>query len=180
MGEKKLKPQIGISLDKQIASGQVSVRDGWNQTYDVNVAGTYVVTHTFMPLLLRSSDPRLLFVTSGISIMEVYSKGYYPGPAPSSSWPADGAFNPVSYRSSKVALNMMMLTWHWQLQKDGVKVWSVSPGFLATGLGGNKESMIQAGAGHPSIGGKLIASVVEGERDADVGKVVNGPGVQPF
>ncbi len=34
--------------------------------------------------------------------------------------------------------------------------------------------------GHPSIGGKLLKSVVEGERDADVEKIVDKDGITPF
>lgn len=62
-----------------------------------------------------------------------------------------------------------------------MKVWSVSPGFLATGLGGNKEALKKMGAGDPATGGDLIRGVVEGERDADVGLVVHvGGKVQPW
>lgn len=89
-------------------------------------------------------------------------------------------YSPNAYRSSKAALNMMMLSWHWELQPDGVKVWCVSPGFLATNLGGDQKALKDRGAGDPSIGGRLVASVVEGARDAEVGKVVAGSGVQPF
>lgn len=75
---------------------------------------------------------------------------------------------------------MMMLNWHWVLKEDGVKVWSLSPGMLATNLGGMKERLKAMGAGDPSIGGNLLAEIVEGKRDADAGKVVNLQGVQPF
>lgn len=159
----------------------MTMRAAWNKDYDINVAGTQVLTHTFIPLLLKSSNPRLIFVTSGLSSLENLANGV--GPAPpkvQAGWPKTGMQLPTGYRSSKTALNMMMLSWHWDLQPDGVKVWAVSPGFLATGLGGDKAELERRGAGHPSIGGKLITSVIEGDRDADVGKVVAGHGVQPF
>ena len=73
-----------------------------------------------------------------------------------------------------------MLTWHWMLKEDGVKVFSISPGLLATGLGGDLEALKRLGAGHPSIGGELIKDVIEGQRDKDAGKVVNKDGTQPF
>lgn len=159
----------------------MSLREAWNTTYDVNVTGAYILTHTCVPLLLASADARLLFVTSGISNMQSFSREWYAGTSPPSGWPMPGGVVlPNSYRASKTALNAMMLTWHWMLKDEGVKVWCVSPGFLATGLAGSKESMMDAGAGHASIGGRLITAVVEGARDADVGKVVNGQGVQPF
>ena len=75
---------------------------------------------------------------------------------------------------------MMMLGWATLLKEDGVKVFAISPGFLATGLGGDPERLKKAGAKDPKIGGELIRDVVEGKRDADVGKVVNQDGTQPW
>lgn len=34
---------------------------------------------------------------------------------------------------------MLMLDWNHKLKADGVKVWGVGPGFLATGLGNVQE-----------------------------------------
>lgn len=85
-------------------------------------------------------------------------------------------FETIGYRCSKVALNMLMLDWNHKLKADGVKVWSVGPGFLATNLGGQPGLAEKMGAGHPSAGGEVIVSVVEGARDADVGKFVTKNG----
>ena len=67
---------------------------------------------------------------------------------------------------------MLMLDWNHKLKEDGVKVFAVGPGMLATNLGGVPEMAIAMGAGHPSAGGDILRRVVEGERDADVGKIV--------
>lgn len=75
---------------------------------------------------------------------------------------------------------MMMREWVRILGGDGVKVWGVSPGFLATGLGGSAEANKKMGAGDPAVGGAFVRSVVEGERDGDVGTVVRKDGVQPW
>lgn len=73
---------------------------------------------------------------------------------------------------------MLMLDWNHKLQADGVKVWAVGPGFLATNLGGvGPEMAKKMGAGHPSEGGDILRRVVEGERDADVGKLINKNGL---
>lgn len=140
------------------------------------------MTHVFMPLLLKSSDPRLLFITSGLSSLQNTSNKFYPDPSPPpAGWPKHSPFDTMAYRSSKTALNMMMINWAWKLTQDGVKTWCVSPGFLATGLGNEPELLKARGAQHPSIGGKFIRDVVEGAKDADVGKVVHSSGhVQPF
>ncbi len=164
-------------------TGELTIREAWNQTYDVNVSGTHVITNVFAPLLLKSSDPRLLFLTSGLATLEGYSKSNMAGPTSLSvnaGWPKQVGTPIVAYRSSKCALNMMMLSWHWLFEKDGVKVWSISPGFLATKLGGDPEVLKARGAGDPSIGGIFIKKVIEGERDADVGKAINSGGIQPF
>ncbi|KAH8895894.1 NAD(P)-binding protein [Thozetella sp. PMI_491] len=170
----------GILLDKSIGP-EISLRECWNLTYNVNVAGAEVMTHTFVPLLLQSSDPRLIFLTSGLATIQGVSKSYAPGPVPvPAGWPKQVGYTPDAYRSSKLALNMMMLSWHWKLREDGVKVWAVSPGFLATGLGGDQAALAARGAGDPSTGGKFLSNVLAGERDADVGKIIAGYGVQPF
>jgi NAD(P)-dependent dehydrogenase (short-subunit alcohol dehydrogenase family) len=156
------------------------MREAWNQMYDTNVTGAHIMTSTFAPMLLKSSDPRLLFLASGLSQFESLNKSYYPGPTPKAGWPKVGVLSPTGYRTSKAALNMVMLNWHWMLKEDGVKTACVSPGWLATNLGGNPERLKALGAGDPVIGGALVRQVVEGERDEDVGMVVAALGIQPF
>ena len=78
---------------------------------------------------------------------------------------------------------MMMLDWHRILKNDGVKVWSISPGLLATRLGGNfggQELIKKMVAEDPALGGNFVRDVIEGKRDEDVGKVVSRQGVQPW
>lgn len=77
-------------------------------------------------------------------------------------------------------MNVMMREWHRLLKEDGVKVWCVSPGFLATGLGSGEEANRMMGGLNPEIGGKFVLAVLEGERDGDVGKVIDRSGVQPW
>lgn len=74
-----------------------------------------------------------------------------------------------------------MREWHRVLKEDGVKVWSVAPGFLATGLGlGDPEALKGMGAGDPVVAGPFIRGVVEGQHDGDVGMVVTRNGVQEW
>ena len=77
---------------------------------------------------------------------------------------------------------MVMLTWYWLLKEDGVKVWGVHPGFLATSLGGEPDLLKSLGAKDPSIGGNFVCSVVEGKWDAETGLLVDVEtnGVEPF
>jgi len=130
----------GASFDNAAAKGEMSVREAFNATWDVNVSGTHVMTHEFAPLLIKSSNPRLMFVTSGTSALsETMNMDYAPlarlNASPPSGWPKPESINPVvSYRSSKTGLNMLMREWAKTLKNDGVKVFAISPGFLATNL----------------------------------------------
>lgn len=171
----------GAALDNDITSSRLTPREGWNKGYDINVTGTQIVSATFMPLLLKSKDPRLLFVTSGLSTLQGAGNPNSPRYVnPPAGWPKPQGLSFISYRSSKAALNMMMLDWHRVLKNDGAKVWCISPGMLATGLGGMPEMLKKIGAEDPAVGGDFVRDVLEGKRDADVGKVIDRAGIQPW
>ncbi|KAJ5116904.1 hypothetical protein N7456_001252 [Penicillium angulare] len=170
----------GANFDIPHLAGKVSLRESFTNAYDVNVAGTHVMTHTFVPLLLKSNDPRLIFV-GGLSQINKAAQSYFPTPPQPAGWPKPKAdFEVIGYRCSKIALNMLMLDWNNKLKADGVKVWSVGPGLLATNLGGVPEKALAMGAKHPSAGGKILMSVVEGERDESVGKIVIRDGIMDW
>jgi NAD(P)-dependent dehydrogenase (short-subunit alcohol dehydrogenase family) len=176
----------GASFDSQYPS-KLNLREAYMKAYNVNVAGTQIMTTTFVPLLLKSSSPRLIFLTSGLSSLTNAAAKFIPfgasdsGPLFKAGWPKPPVPpTNVAYRSSKTALNMAALGWHAILEADGVKVFTISPGFLATGLGGNTELLKKMGAGPPELGGEIIRAVVEGERDADAGKIVTQKGTQPW
>lgn len=156
------------------------MREMWNKSWDVNVTGTNIVTHTFAPLLIKSSNPKLLFITSGTANLTDHGdQALVINRSPEKGWPKPTLFVPA-YRSSKTGLNMMMREWDRILKEDSVKTWAISPGMLATGLGGNPEAMKAAGAGDPAGGANLIRDVVEGKHDQDTGKVVGRNGIQSW
>ncbi|KAK0643794.1 hypothetical protein B0T16DRAFT_188902 [Cercophora newfieldiana] len=174
----------GAMFDHWLGKKENTLRETINLAVDINVAGTHVLTHTFVPLLLKSTQvPRLLFLTSGLSSLAGSEQAFFPPMHRvelQPGWPKEGFDLPVGYRCSKAALNMLMLGWKFTLEGDGVKTWCISPGFLATGLGGNVETLKKMGAGDPSLGGIFIKDVVDGKRDADHGKTIRSSGVQPW
>ncbi|CEJ89179.1 hypothetical protein VHEMI05037 [[Torrubiella] hemipterigena] len=100
----------GVLLDFARDAGQVTMREAWAGSWDVNVVGAQVMTTVFVPLLLRSSNPRLLFVSSGTSSLggtETASPG---NTSPPPGWPKPIKANgdTPAYRASKSGLNMMM------------------------------------------------------------------------
>lgn len=132
----------GASFDYEILEGKMTIREAFNASWNVNVTGTHILTTLAVPLLLKSSDPRLLFIASGTATLTETGKTDTPtlariNSSPPAGWPKQAAgFQSTSYRSSKTGLNMVMREWHRILLNDGVKVWAVSPGFLATSLAG--------------------------------------------
>lgn len=195
----------GAGFDRQIQDGSLSIREAFNQSWDTNVSGTQVLTTMCIPLLLKSSDPRLMFLTSGTSSLAeterqdgpMFSRLNNPLAA---GWPKDEGINPItSYRSTKAGLNMLMREWCKTLGNDGVKIWAISPGFLATGLAGvgaeqlkkvrlsgymtlrcKRANARQMGALDPSEGGNFIRDVVQGKHDHEQGKVIRATMVQPY
>lgn len=177
-----LNPQLtplGATFDLEYLANRVSLRECFNNAYNVNVAGTNVMTATFIPLLLKSVEPRLIFVT-GLSAINQAASSYFPTPPQPAGWPKKVEFETIGYRCSKVALNMLMLDWNHKLKADGVKVCCVGPGMLATNLGNAREMALAMGAKHPSIGGQLLRTVVEGERDDSMGKIIVREGVMDW
>ena len=82
-----------------------------------------------------------------------------------------------SYRSSKTAVNMTACTWARWLDADGIKVFIVAPGLLATNLGEGNERLRQLGAAEPSVGADFVKSFVDGEKDDLAGRMVSREGV---
>lgn len=172
----------GSAFDWDCAAGKMSLRASLTRAYDVNVSGAHVVTWNFVPLLLQSSEPRILFIAGLSQLTSAANESFFPsGPQPA-GWPKNVEFETVGYRCSKTALSMLMLDWGFKLKEDGVKVFSVSPGFCITGLGNQGEDkMRQMGAQRTAgDGAETIISVAEGHRDSDIGKIISHDGIVPW
>lgn len=96
--------------------------------------------------------------------------------------PKSPYYNPngTEYRTSKAAINMLMVMYWARLKTEGFKVLGADPGLCATNFTGDPESLRRRNATEPSDGGRRVAVVVKGEKDADVGKVLGDYGVSPF
>ena len=164
----------GVSVEGKAESEGLSVREVWRRTFETNVFGQVGVTEGFMELLLRSSPakggPRVLFLTSGLGSLRMAcdpEDRYY-------------GLSAVAYRSSKAALNMVMVDCSKKLAGRGGLVWGVCPGHRATMLGGSREVARSMGATDPEDGARVVVDTVEGKRDRDKGKVVCEEGLRPW
>ena len=103
---------LGAQFDPQFQSGRLTMRQAWNQSWNVNVVGTQIMTTIFVPLLLKSHKPRLVFITSGTSTLAGTENPAAPiNKVPPKGWPKQGLTpqqNVPAYRSAKTGMNMMM------------------------------------------------------------------------
>jgi NAD(P)-dependent dehydrogenase (short-subunit alcohol dehydrogenase family) len=149
-----------------------SLKQKLDQILTTNVTGPAIVSQAFRPLLLKGSDAKSIYVTSGLGSLSncsnPESKQYH------SKWTA--------YRTSKSGLNMWALQDYKELAPQGVKVFTFCPGLVRSNLRGPDEEFVSAGgnAGDPAVSGESILKIVKGERDADVGKFVHKDGVYPW
>lgn len=152
-----------------ILSKNPIARDNLREVLAVNCVGVMSVTEAFLPLLRNSSAPRLVFVSSSIGSITHASNPESP------YYRAAGE----QYRMSKAALNMLMNQYHVKLAPDGFKVFGADPGLVVTNLA-DKENQRARGGVEGDVGGERVATVVRGDRDADVGRVCGVYGVCPW
>jgi NAD(P)-dependent dehydrogenase (short-subunit alcohol dehydrogenase family) len=144
------------------------------QNIGVNAIGTALVTEAFTPLLLKSSDPRIVYISSILgSITEMAE---------------DGRFAKVpdaeSYRVSKAAMNMVAMCDHVNLKDKGVKVHVICPGYVMSNLGCNSEEdrakRLATNPGDPKDSAETIMGAVEGKRDEYVARWFDKEGTIPW
>lgn len=97
--------------------------------YDVNVAGVLAVTESFLPLLKKSSKPRIVIMSSDVGSIANVSNP---------QWPSYG-YQEFGYKASKAAVNMVGAIYAEKYKKDGIRVNLVNPGFRATNLNNYSE-----------------------------------------
>ncbi len=116
-------------------SGQVSPAQAYDQVpstvdlgmvrsvFETNVFGVIAVTNAMLPLLRRSTAPRVVNVASHAASLTLTSD-------------PDGPFAALlpsaAYSPSKTALIALTVQYANELRKDGILVNAVAPGFVAT------------------------------------------------
>jgi NAD(P)-dependent dehydrogenase (short-subunit alcohol dehydrogenase family) len=157
-----------------VGSSDADVYTRFKVSMDINVVGPAVVADGFRPLLLKSSNPYSIFVSSGAGSFERAIERFN-GTRDKPREPANGG----AYHVSKAALNMLALREHHEYVDQGLKVFAVSPGFVVSNLRGTSEELRTGWgkAGPANVAGETLMSILDGERDADVGKLIYKDGV---
>jgi NAD(P)-dependent dehydrogenase (short-subunit alcohol dehydrogenase family) len=116
----------GITEEPNISLAEL--RKLYREAYDVNVFGAAAVTEAFIPLLEKAVTlpPRIVFVSSHTGSMGIRSD-------PSQEmYPQQHKPRGPVYRSSKAALNMLMLHYAALFEDKGGKVNASCPNLTAT------------------------------------------------
>lgn len=107
---------------------------------ETNFLGTLAVTQAMMPLLRKAPAARIVNLSSGLASLE---KNGDP------AWDF-AAFKLIGYNASKAALNMLTVQLAYELRDTGIKVNSVSPGFVATDMNQHRGTLtVEEGAAGP-------------------------------
>ena len=94
------------------------------EIWETNVFAVVGVTQAMLPLLRKSPGARIVMVGSGLGSLTANSDPDYP---------FRGIFTP-GYAGSKAALNVIALAFAIELEKEGIHVNIVSPGFTSTNI----------------------------------------------
>lgn len=108
--------------------------------------GVLAVYQAMLPLLRKSSDARIVHVSSAVGSLTANADPAYP---------YHSMFGPV-YPASKPALNAITLAIMVELESSGIKVNLVSPGFTKTNLNGYEGDPV-SGRGVPRSGARCTA-----------------------
>jgi NAD(P)-dependent dehydrogenase (short-subunit alcohol dehydrogenase family) len=125
----------GISLPAgRVAPGELDI-DVLRATYETNVFGPFAVTKAMLPLLKRSEAGRIVNMSTQLGSLGMLNDA---------DSPAAKAPPVPAYNSSKTALNALTVAFANELRTTTIKINSVSPGFCATDLNGNRGFMTAA------------------------------------
>jgi NAD(P)-dependent dehydrogenase (short-subunit alcohol dehydrogenase family) len=167
---KVLISNAGIALilkqkPEEEGSGELGeLRENFNTTFNTNITSIAAVTSTFLPLLHKSSSPKVINISSGRASLGLASKGLLPKSVS------------VSYGVSKVGINALTVEMlraedailedrgdsedeRGEGQRRGVgrgktRFWAVNPGFCKTAFNGFK------GTRDPVVGAEVVVRLV--------------------
>lgn len=134
--------QVSGALDVLVNNAAVFPEEGdesifdislnhFREAFETNVIGVIEVTRSFVPLLEKGVNPRIVNISSG---------------AGSISSKDDGAY--YAYSTSKAALNMVTRATAAELRPRGICVVAMTPGWVKTDMGGPNAPLTPEESAH--------------------------------
>ncbi|GAA2831998.1 SDR family NAD(P)-dependent oxidoreductase [Nonomuraea rubra] len=158
-------------------SGQVSPQDAVDQipstvdldmvraVFETNVFGVIALTNAMLPLLRRSSAPRIVNVSSGGGSLAISANPE----GPLTDLPASAAYSP-----SKTALNALTVQYANELRKDGVLVNAAAPGYVATDINNHSGFLT------PAQGAAVLVQLATLDAEGPTGGFFSAEGPVPW
>ena len=106
----------GVYPDSQV--GRVDAED-WLRAFQINTMATYYLLEAFLPHLKRSTQAKVIAMTSKMGSID-----------------DNGSGGEYIYRSSKTALNMLVKSLSIDLRPAGIVLAALHPGWVRTDMGG--------------------------------------------
>lgn len=116
--------------------GENLTEENFMRMMDVNLLGAMRTVEAFLPHLRRGRHKKIALVSSGAGGM---------------AWPIEGFY---LYRPSKTALNMLARSLAHDLRPEGIAVYSISPGWFRSRIGG-EQAPIDAGQAAAALSASL-------------------------
>jgi len=113
---KPLLEKVGMAGRGECASD--ARLDRVREIMETNFYGPWRMIQVFLPMMKNSNDPRIINISSGMGELESLD-GEMPG-----------------YSLSKASLNALTIMFSRELEKDGIKVNAICPGWVRTDMGG--------------------------------------------
>jgi NAD(P)-dependent dehydrogenase (short-subunit alcohol dehydrogenase family) len=110
----------GIMGDDRQSFGDIDY-NAWEETMRTNTIGPYRMFEAFQHNLTLGSDKKAVFISSRLGSIEEFDSG-----------------DRFIYRSSKTALNMVVVKLDYELKSSGICFLAFHPGWVQTDMGGDE------------------------------------------
>ncbi|KIV72067.1 Short chain dehydrogenase [Bacillus mycoides] len=151
----------GIALDFHTLPSELNI-ETLRQGFEVNFFGTFQMVQAFLPLLKKSSNSKIINVTTDMASLTMFASG------------ETHPINTLGYNSSKTAINALTLAFSKEFGTNGPAIFGVTPGFTTTDLNGNSPG------GHTTNeSAKIIIKYALSETNYN-GKILNKDSIIPW
>lgn len=134
------------------------------KVFNTNFYGAVQTCQSFLGLLKKSNNPRIVNVSSDLGSLTIQSDP---------NW-QHAAIKPLGYMASKASLNALTVCLSYELKDLGFKVNSVNPGATATDLNNHMGSRT------PEFAAQIIVQTATLPKDGPTGKFFSEEGILPW
>ncbi|KAA8567248.1 hypothetical protein EYC84_010286 [Monilinia fructicola] len=111
----------------QYSFGGTAAMDNLEESFATNVLGVHYVTRAFIPLLQKGTLKKIANISTTLASITLANYAVaLPAPA---------------YKISKAAMNALTVQYALEYEKEGFTIFSLSPGWLRTDLGGEQGEL---------------------------------------